>query len=159
MTGGAVTGRAVGGRAATCERSDDGSVLVLVLGLFAVLLLLVAVVVDVSSVVLARRSLSSAADGAAVSGAQALDYGVFYAEGPGAGVPLSPQGVSERVQAYAVGAEADQPGLAMDSRVDDGHVAVVVATRSVRVPFGGWLDVGRVELTARAAARAPLVAP
>ena len=79
---------------------DDGSVLVLVLGMAALLLVLVAVVVDVSVAVLARRSVVSAADGAAVSAAQALDQQSLYDDGLGAGVPLSPEAVAERVAAY-----------------------------------------------------------
>lgn len=133
--------------------------LVLVLGLFAVLLLLVGVVVDVSAVVLAKRSLASAADGAAVSGAQALDYTVFYASGPGQGVPLSAPGVADRVAGYAEEAAARQPGLRMHAGVDDGYSAVVTATRTVRLPLSGRLGFQDVALTAVARARAPLVVP
>ncbi len=121
---------------------DDGSVLVLVLGLFAVLLLLVGVVVDVSAVVLARRSLSSTADGAAVAAAQALDEAVFYTRGPGEGVPLSPAGVAQQVASYAGAVADDQPGLVLTGAVDGGYTAVVTARRTVEVPFGGWLGVG-----------------
>lgn len=138
-------------------RGDDGSVLVLVVGLFGVLLLLVAVVVDVSAAVLAKRSLASTADGAAVSAAQALDETAFYAHGPGEGVPLSEAGVEQRVAVYAQG--TGQPGLALDGHVEGGLVAVVTAHRTVRLPFSGWLGRSSVELTAVARARAPLVAP
>lgn len=138
---------------------DDGSVLVLMIGLVAVLLLLVAVVVDVSAVVLARRSVASVADGAAVSAAQGIDYTVFYADGPAGGVPLSEAAVADRVATYARGAVLDQPGLVLQSRVDGGYVAVVTAQRVVRLPFGGALGVGDVDVTAVARARAPLVLP
>lgn len=133
--------------------------LVLVLGLFAVLLLLVGVVVNVSAVVLAKRSLASSADGAAVSGAQALDYSVFYASGPGQGVPLSDAGVSERVAAYEGHAAVGQPGLRLSARVEGGFTAVVTATRTLELPFGGWLGVEDVAIGAVARARAPLVVP
>ena len=76
---------------------DEGSVLVLVLGMAGLLLLLVGVVVDVSVAVLAKRSAASAADGAAVSAAQALDQEVFYEVGAASGVPLSPPAVADRV--------------------------------------------------------------
>lgn len=130
----------------------------LVLGLFAVLLVLVAVVVDVSVVVLSKRSLASAADGAAVSAAQALDEDVFYARGPGEGVPLSDSGVRDRVAAYAGAAARDQPGLQMTGQVEGGYTAVVTATRSVGLPFGGWVGLQAADLAAVARARAPLVA-
>ncbi len=53
--------------------NDDGTVLFLTIGLSVVLLLLVAVVVDLSAVILAKRGMSSAADGAAVAAAQRVD--------------------------------------------------------------------------------------
>ncbi len=139
---------------------DDGSVLVLVIGLSALLLGLVGVVVDVSAAVLSRRALASSADGAAISAAQALDYQVFYAQGPGLGVPLSEVGVRERVAVYATGVAADQPGLQMSGQVEGGYTAVVTATRTVALPFGaGWLGIGDIELSAVARARAPLAPP
>lgn len=138
-------------------RREEGSVLVLVLGLFGVLLLLVALVVDVSVVVLAKRSVASAADGAAVSAAQALDDEVFYARGPVAGVPLSKQGVAQRVAAYQAQAAVDQPGLQLTSGVVAPGTAVVVATRTVELPLVGWLGVEEVEVRAEARAQAPLL--
>jgi Flp pilus assembly protein TadG len=134
------------------RRDDEGSVLVLTLGLVAVLLLLVGVVVDVSAVVLAKRSLAATTDGAAVSAAQALDEAVFRVQGPAAGVPLSEAGVQERVAAYPA-----PSGVALSARVDGGLVAVVTGSRTVRLPFGGWLGVSDVSVAAVARARSPLV--
>lgn len=138
---------------------EDGTVLVLVLGLFAVMLLLVGVVVNVSVVVLTKRSLASAADGAAVSGAQALDDAGFYADGLDGAVPLSTGAVQQRVASYLAATDSAQPGTAMSASVEDGRTAVVVATRTVGLPFGGWVGVQDVELSAIASAEAPLVAP
>ena len=139
---------------------DDGSVLLLVVGLFVLLLGLVGVVVDVSAVVLSRRALASSADGAAISAAQALDYQVFYAQGPGRGVPLSEVGVRERVAGYLADVAGDQPGLQMSARVEAGYTVVVTARRTVALPVGsGWLGIGDVELSTVARARAPLTPP
>lgn len=157
VRGGRVRGGRVGGGRLRRTGGEEGSVLVLVVGLTAVLVLLVGVVVDVSAVVLARRSLSSAADGAAVAAAQALDEDVFYARGPAAGVPLSRGEVQDRVSAYEVGASSGQPGLQMSGMVDRGYTAVVTATRTVRLPFSGRLGFADVEVSAVARARAPLV--
>jgi uncharacterized membrane protein len=137
-------------------RGDDGTVLVLTLGLSAILLVLVAVVVDVSAVALAQRSVASAADGAAVSAAQGLDETAFYDAGVDSGVPLSDETVAARVAAYAVDAAQEQPGLELSVAVEGGTTARVVARRSVRLPFGGWLERGQLEVTAVARARAPL---
>ena len=135
---------------------EDGSVLVLVLGLTSVLLALVAVVVDVSAVVLARRGVASAADGAAVAAAQGLDLDAFYAGGVEGGVPLSEQEVARRVAEYADEAALGQPGLALESSVEDGVTARVLATRTVSLPLGGRLGRGGVTVRAQARARAPL---
>lgn len=139
-------------RALTRSARDEGSVLVLTIGLVAVLLLLVGVVVDVSAVVLAKRSLAAATDGAAVSAAQAIDQAVFEAQGPAAGVPLSEGGVAQRVADYPA-----PPGVTLTGSVEGGLVAVVAGHRDVRVPFGGWLGVGDVGVDAVARARSPLV--
>lgn len=137
-------------------RDDEGSVTILVLGFTAVLLLLVGVVVNVSVVVLAKRSLASTADGAAVSAAQALDYPAFYARGPDGGVPLSEAGVGDRLAAYQGQVAADLPGLQLTGYVDGPYTVVVAASRQVGLPFGGWLGVGGIRVTAQARARAPL---
>lgn len=137
------------------RHDDEGTVLVLVLGLTAVLLVLVAVVVDVSTAVLARRALASEADGAAVTAAQSLDTAAFYTLGASQGVPLSEGAVAATVRQYA--ADRAQPGLVMSGRVDGTYTAVVTATREVRLPFGTWVGIGSVEVTAEARARSPLL--
>ncbi len=64
---------------------------------------------------------------------------MFYERGLAGGVPLSEQGVRERVAAYAELAAPGQPGLRVRSR-RGRHTAVVIASRTVPLPFGGWLD-------------------
>ena len=130
--------------------------LVLVLGMAALLLVLVGVVVDVSVAVLARRSVASAADGAAVSAAQALDQQALYDGGLAGGVPLSVDGVADRVAAYEAVAAPGQPGLQLDGDVEGGVTAVVVARRTVRLPFTGFFGREPVEVLAVARARSPV---
>ena len=138
-------------------REDDGTVLVLTLGLVALLLVVVAIVVNVSGVVLARRGAASAADGAAVSAAQALDEDALYAAGLGSAVPLSLEGARERVRAYERDAQAGQPGLRLSVELE-GDTAVVTARREVTPPFDPF-GTGPVLVTAVARARAPVVVP
>lgn len=57
----------------TRARDDGGSALLLIVGFALVLIGLVAVVVDVSTVMLAQRGAASFADGAASAAAQQLD--------------------------------------------------------------------------------------
>jgi hypothetical protein len=141
-----------------CRRhEEDGTILVLTLGLVALLVVAVAIVVNVSAVVLAKRGVASAADGAAVSAAQALDEAALYAHGLGTEIPLSAGDAAARVAAYEADAQAGQPGLRLAVRVEGG-TAVVTATRQVRPPFA-VLGTGDVTVTAVARARAPVVTP
>ena len=140
------------------RKDDDGTILVLLLGLTAVLMLMVAVVVNVSSVVLAKRALVSAADGAAVSAAQSLDLDALYAEGLGSGrVPLDAAVARSRVAAYEAQAAAGQPGLQLVVAVSaDGRTAIVRGRREVELPFGRILGFEPVRVEAEARARAPV---
>jgi hypothetical protein len=137
-------------------RGEDGSVLVLVLGFTGILVVLVAVVVNVSAVVLAKRGVASAADGAAVSAAQSLDLAQLYAAGLGEAIPLSGSEAVARVAAYEVRARREQPGISLAVRVD-GRTAVVTGQRTVRLPFR-LPGTGPVQVRSVARARAP-VAP
>jgi hypothetical protein len=135
-------------------RGDDGTVLPLVLGLTGILLLAVALVVNVSAVVLAKRALASAADGAAVSAAQALDEEAFYAIGLSGGIPLDQDEAAARVAAYRADVAANQPGLQLSVEID-GRTAVVRASRTLSLPLA-ILSTGPVTVEAEARARAPL---
>lgn len=136
---------------------DEGTILVLLIGFTAVLLLMVAVVVNVSSVILAKRGLASATDGAAVSAAQALDVDALYAGGLRSGrIPLDTGAARARVAAYQSQAAQSQPGLQL--RVDisaDGSTAIVRGARMVELPFGQLLGFQPVRVEAEARARAP----
>ena len=135
-------------------RGDDGTVLLLVLGLTGILLLAVALVVNVSAVVLAKRALASAADGAAVSAAQALDEQALYATGLDGGIPLDEDEAAARVAAYSADVAVNQPGLQLSVAVD-GRTAIVRATRTLTLPLA-ILSTGPVTVQAEARARAPL---
>ena len=134
---------------------EEGSVLLLVLGFAGVLLVLVAVVADVSAVVLAKRSVASAADGAAVSAAQALDLQALHRDGLRAQIPLSAEQARARVTAYEGQARAQQPGLTLRLRLE-GRTAVVTGARTVRLPFR-LPGTGPVRVSSVARARAPVL--
>ena len=59
-------------------RNEDGSISVLVFGLFAVVLLSGVVLTDISAVIVAQRSLVQATESAAQSAAHALDLDTYY---------------------------------------------------------------------------------
>ncbi len=132
---------------------DEGSVSVLSIGLTAVLLVLVTVVVDVSAVFLAQRSLSGAADAAAVAGANALDEDAVY-RGGAAGEVLPLAGVQAAVeeQVAAGGVGGRFPGLDVAAGTDGGTATVVLGA-DVPLPFVGVVApdaTWRVEVTASA---------
>jgi uncharacterized membrane protein len=60
---------------------EQGSVLLLILGLVVLAGLFVTIVIDVSALFLQRRELIAAADGAALAGAQAIDEEALYTSG------------------------------------------------------------------------------
>ena len=59
-------------------KNEDGSISVLVFGLFAVVLLSSVVLTDISSIIVAHRSLIQATESAAQSAAHALDLDTYY---------------------------------------------------------------------------------
>ena len=134
---------------------EDGTVLLLVLGFTGVLVALVAVVVDVSAVILAKRGVASAADGAAVSAAQALDLAELHSAGLGRTIPLHLGEAQARVAAYEARVRSSHPGLALTVRIE-GRTAVVTGTRTVPLPLG-VPGVGPVQVRAVARAQAPVL--
>jgi uncharacterized membrane protein len=129
-------------------RGDEGSILLLVLGCVTIALLLVVVVVDASAVYLARRSLASDVDGAALSAAQAVSAGSVYADGAGAQLPLD--AVEAAVARYGAGDEAALAGSV--ARGPGGDAVIVTGRKPVRLPFAAALGIGPVTVTATARA-------
>ena len=84
------------------DLEDDGTVLLLIIGLVTIAALLVAVVTDVSALYLERRELVAAVDGAALAGAQAVDEESVYRDGlPASGpVPLNVAAAEQAARDY-----------------------------------------------------------
>jgi Flp pilus assembly protein TadG len=137
--------------------SEGGTILLLTIGFALIALSLVLVVMDVSKVFLTRRSLVSAADGAALAGVQSLDRDAFYAGNDGDALPLDADTAVAAVRTYV-----DEAGLAGDYadftlvsiQVTGAEVTVTLRARSV-LPFGTYVghpDGVVVEATAHATA-------
>ncbi|HVQ87912.1 MAG TPA: pilus assembly protein TadG-related protein [Actinomycetes bacterium] len=107
---------------------DEGTVLLLILGLVVIAGLLVAVVIDVTVLFLGRQSLNSAADGAVLAGAQAVDRAALYRNGLPAHGPLRlDEGAArEAVENYLVDA-------GIQAEYDDLNIGIVVTATTVRV--------------------------
>jgi uncharacterized membrane protein len=141
---------------------DEGSVLLLILGLVVLLVLVVTVVVDVTALFLARRDLLAAADGAALAGAQAVDEERLYTEGVREGsLPLQPARAEAAARRYLsdVGVGDRLDGFEVD--VDASATSVTVRLVGVApLPFVSRLTPGAgggVEVAASATAASALV--
>lgn len=139
---------------------EQGRVLVLGAGLFALLALLVMGGVDVTAVQLARVQMIDAADAAALDAADAVDPGAIYRGGVGEQVALSDQSV--RTDAAASLRRQQRPHQVTGWAViggtgsDDGRTARVVVQGTVRPPLSGGLLalIGKdVTITVRSDAR------
>jgi uncharacterized membrane protein len=118
-----VSAHRAGGRC----RGDEGTVLLLILGLVVMAALLISVVTDVSALYLQRRDLISAADGAALAGAQSVDEASVYQQGlPASGpVPLDEAAAERAALDYLTSAGILEPGL--DVRVSTTSTTVSVS--------------------------------
>mgnify|MGYP001817412203 FL=1 len=136
-------------------KTEGGQITLLVIGFAVILLALVAVVVDASQVVLLRRSLSSLADGAALTAAQSLAEGALYSGQAAETLPLDPAGARSAVSAYLSQAGADV--VLVEVTVADDTVSVALAARA-DLPLIGTVTQAfqGTTVTARAAARSPI---
>jgi uncharacterized membrane protein len=123
-------------------RNEEGTILLLTLGCLVIALMLVVVVVDASTVFLARRSLASEADGVSIAAAQAVSKPLVYARGAGARLPLA------EVQAAVMRYAGDGALLATVEHGAGGDTVVVTGHRRVHLPFTGALGIGPVSVTA-----------
>ncbi|WP_220386705.1 pilus assembly protein TadG-related protein [Frankia sp. ArI3] len=145
---------ATGDGAATGDQAgpggaDGGTILILTLGYLMVAAMLVVVVTDVSAVYLARRSVASAADGAA----QRIDENAIYtATDAFQELPLAD--INATVEQYQ--RQSDPSGrTTLTSSLVDATTVEVEGSRLVDLPVVGYLGVGPV--TVRAGAQAQSV--
>lgn len=140
------------------RHQDEGTILLLTVGLALVLMALVVVVVDVSVVLLAKRGVANAADGAALLAAQQPDRAALNDRNDSLsdGLPLDRTSVIRVVADYQVEAASTQPSLTLSASVVDGTEAVVQARRTVVLPFVSWFDIRHVVVQATGRARSPV---
>jgi hypothetical protein len=154
-------------------REDDGQLTLLIIGFVAISAVLIVIGVDASKVFLAQRALSSAADAAALSAAQAVDKQAIYAGAGGGCGGLLPLDEAEATRRAAAAVDDQLDSLRTtfatldepETDVAGGTVAVHLSGR-VALPFGHILavlvpghDDGRVEVQTTSHARSPLSAP
>ena len=138
---------------------DEGTVLLLILGLVTVAALLVAVVADVSALYLERRKLVAAVDGAALAGAQAVNEAAIYREGlPTSGpVPLDRMRAEEAAREYL---RVSGVALAEVSVVATRTEVTVTVRGRYRLPVASTVtadSTGQVSVSASATARTAVI--
>lgn len=142
-------------------RSDEGTVLLLILGLVVVAALFVSVVTDISALYLERRELVAAADGAALAGAQAVDEESVYRDGlPASGpVPLDQEAAEQAVRDYLADAGLLTGRLEVSISTSATTVSVVLATR-LDLPVASTVTAGAsgaADVSASATARTAVI--
>jgi hypothetical protein len=137
------------------RRTDEGSVLPLVIGVVVLVVSLVTVVTDASVLWLQRRSLQATVDGAALAGAQAVDLPKVYAGGARGDLALDPGAARAAVRAYVAAVPASRRLVSL--RVTSVRVATATVTvraqALARPPFLSWLTASGVTVVAEASAR------
>jgi hypothetical protein len=145
------------------RRDEAGSLSVLTLSLVMIAIVLILGGVGVTSALVARMRLIDAADGAALSAANAL-AGTAYTQGVGQEVPLSNGGVVAAARDYLATRPVPQDILTWtlepQTGTPDGRTAVVAMSATVQIPllsqvldaFGGSVTVSVVS-RARAVVR------
>ncbi|MGV1008997.1 MAG: pilus assembly protein TadG-related protein [Dermatophilaceae bacterium] len=163
MPAGRLCGQSSGRLLTAPRQRDRGQITVLVIGLFALAILLIVGGIDVTAAHLARVRLVDTADAAALDAADALDQALAYHRGIGDSVTVSDSTVRQSVAGYL--AARPLPGgveaVAVDpsSGTPDGQSVVVVLTGRAVLPMTGGVlaALGRsVTITVEARARAPL---
>jgi len=117
-------------------RDDRGSVLLLGLGAVIIGLIAVVVGVDASAAYLQRRALVNLADATALAGAQAIDLAAYYRDGANATTSLDPVSVRVRVQSFleeSAGGGID--GVRVEGVTTDGRSVAVLLSAPLRLPF------------------------
>lgn len=145
------------------DRRDGGQTTVLIIGYAVIAMLLVTVVVNLSKVFLAQRSLDAAADAAAVAGAQAVRVSPYYERGALDQLPLAESLARQQAYRHLRAAGMFDPARSCDDFTVEGvslaptrdAVDVTVWCR-VRIPFANVVSgsyAGGVPVTSTAHAR------
>jgi uncharacterized membrane protein len=120
-------------------------------------IMLVIVVADASALYLARRSLASAADGAALAAAQKIDeYAVYTSAEQFEELPLAQ--VAQTVADYRLQTDPSG-GTELTGTLADPTTVRVEGRRTVELPVVGILGIGPVTVTAAAQAQSRVRPP
>lgn len=115
-------------------RGDDGTVLLLGIGLLLVCVLGLVAVVDAGAAFLQRRALMAVADAAALAGAQAIDVDAYYRDGAREGTRLDPRLVTGAARRQ-ISRLPDASAIDVEAIETDGITVHVRLRRPLDLPF------------------------
>ncbi len=139
------------------RQNDEGSVLVLGIGLSLVCIMLATVVINVATLWMARSALNSIADGAALAGVQSLDKAAVYKSHSTSIIHLNSGDSKTKVRSYISRSQVKSQvhGLTLTSVDVSGQSVQVSLSATPAVPFRYlW---GNTVIVARAKARATMI--
>jgi uncharacterized membrane protein len=118
---------------------DDGTIMILTVFFALIVAALVTVVVDVSTIFLAKRELQSVADSAVAAAAQQADLPTVYGAPVGSDLPLSAPDVDTFVNNYVASAVHRPPECAQAPQavtdVTAGETVTIGLSCTVPLPF------------------------
>jgi len=136
------------------SKSENGSVLTFGIGLAILLLMLVSVSVNLAALWITKATLRTIADGAALSGAQAVDVAGVYKHGVQGAVRLSPRLARFHVERYLDQTPVRKRvhGLRVVKITVAGDQVKVILACDPQLPFGYLLptQISRIQAVAMA---------
>jgi hypothetical protein len=118
-------------------KKDEGSVLVLGIGLMVIAISLITTLVNVATVWIARNSLDAVADGAVLAAVQAVDVSSVYTEGVGTTLRINPVQAKIKASQYVnlARAEGGLDNLRITSLSIGIQSVSVTLSSDIRLPF------------------------
>jgi uncharacterized membrane protein len=132
-------------------KSEEGSIMLLGIGMIGVCLLALAVITDSASAFIQQRELQSIADSIALAGAQGIDLEEYYRSGAGQATRLNSAQVHDIARTHATAMTADSQIALTNIEIEpDGTSVLVTLNAPLRLTFFDSLPFDPVEASASA---------
>jgi uncharacterized membrane protein len=132
-------------------KRDEGSIMLLGIGMIGVCLLALAVLTDSASAFIQQRELQSIADSIALAGAQGIDIEEYYRTGATQSTRLNSAQVQDIARTHANAMTIDSDTTLTNIAIEpDGKSVVVTLNAPLRLTFFDALPFDSVEVSASA---------
>jgi uncharacterized membrane protein len=117
-------------------KNEEGSIMLLGIGMIGVCLLALAVITDSASAFIQQRELQSIADSIALAGAQGIDIEQYYRSGAGQATRLNSAQVQDIARTHAAAMTADSDIALTNIEIEsDGTSVLVTLNAPLRLTF------------------------